>query len=120
MKWTIGKGVIGRAWATQSPQHESFGEAMRDWRNAKRDTDPLAIGEHPGGLDDHEYEMTIEKYYEILAVPIVTENGRIIGVFSMDVVASESRRDTGPRLNIESIRKVMSVTASMFRDQLGN
>lgn len=119
--WTKGKGVIGQVWETAAPRHEYLAPLAAGWTKSRRHTeaDYAALPESDRqGLGWSEFVILAPKYAEVIAVPIVAPTGKLLGVFSMDVVYSERRVPAGPRLDTENVRVMMTTTAGVLRDYL--
>ncbi len=89
--WTMGKGVIGRCWATATDQGVNlaalFGPASdlteRDWL-ARSEEDRL-------GMTYADYQKT-RNHGAVLATPILDRDGDVIGVVSADGPDDAGRR----------------------------
>lgn len=100
VKWTRGKGTIGECWEEnvaklhdRRPTAAQFGGANHpdDWTFSR-----LKHDQHCNFTRD-EFVQMIDKYGEILAVPIVREHaGELIGVLSIDCSASAYPSATSP------------------------
>jgi hypothetical protein len=103
VNWTKGKGAIGECWARNLPVLHDRRAAIVRFGRDHHPTDDLAFSqltrEQHCGLSREEFAQTIDKYGEILAVPIVMEHtGRLIGVLSIDC-----RADAYPDLDSPSV-----------------
>jgi hypothetical protein len=86
IKWTYGKGVVGRCWANGRPEYFEWKPIADRWAG-KDITDEQfeAMRElHKQGLDKQEFMAMVAKYAEIYAVPIRDEFGQFIGCLTFD------------------------------------
>jgi hypothetical protein len=122
VKWTEGKGTIGKCWETGLP-------VLHDRR-------PVAIhhgkGNHPApeqfsqipaadrcGFTHSEFVRTIDKYGEILAVPITAKHtGLLVGVLSIDCLAGAYASSEMTVLRGDEIEEVAGGAAILVRDDV--
>ena len=121
VKWTSGKGVIGKAVRERVP-------AYADWRSLnkryfgtngsklKEETFRKLPQEQRLGLTYGEFQAFLGKYAEVLAVPVVSESGSPIGCISLDVCVS--RASSNPFLDSQKVRDVIDGTAALIRDDV--
>lgn len=87
VKWVAGKGCIGEAWETRR-------QSYKDWRRiaekygeenlTKAQFDRLPAGTR-SGFTYEEFRGIVDKYAEILAVPIMSVHGEtVLGIISID------------------------------------
>lgn len=121
--WTKGKGAIGECWADQVPVlHDRRSAAVMYGRSNYPDQqqyDAMSAKERRG-MTRAEFIQTIDKYGEILAVPVVAQDsGKIIGVVSMDCLASAYEGVDSPSiLGGQDIEAFAVRTARLTRDDL--
>jgi hypothetical protein len=89
--WTKGKGAIGECWANKVPvlhdRRRAAATFGRDHYPSEAEFAQLS-SEERRGMTRSEFVETIDKYGEILAVPIVEQHsGKILGVLSIDCLA---------------------------------
>lgn len=122
VRWTKGKGTIGDCWQTGVA-------ALHDRRpTAKR----YGKGHHPteqefstmsaadrSGFTRTQFIQTIDKYGEILAVPIVKRNtGALLGVLSIDCLASAYAERKTSVLGGAAIEEIAGGAAFTVRDDV--
>lgn len=98
--WSIGKGTIGECWATGEPVlHDRRSTAARYGKGHhpnEQEYAALSEEEHCS-FSLPEFNQTIDKYGEILAVPIVAKHsGEQIGVLSIDCLAEAYAGESSP------------------------
>lgn len=85
--WRRGKGAIGACWATKVVIH-------RDWHDqAKQHSSPTLSADDFGsmgsdvqdGFEHQEFVAIASKYSEVLATPVLSEGGAVLGVISIDI-----------------------------------
>jgi hypothetical protein len=112
--WNKGKGTIGECWRTGiGVLHDRRAVAARYGRHGRYGYPsevqyPSLPVEARSGFTRGEFIQTIDKYGEILAVPVVKDqlSGDLIGVLSIDCLASAYAGREHPVLagiNIEEI-----------------
>ncbi len=119
--WVKGKGVIGEVWETGSLAYENLLPICLTWGRSRRHTEDefrLLPETQRQNFSFHEFGIVASKYAEVIAVPIVRPDGRLIGVFAMDVVFSEHRPDDEGHLDTENVRRIMTETAGILRGEL--
>ncbi len=85
--WTKNKGVLGRCWAEEAPQvvdTSEYDQKFNDSTQAQWDALPY---DERLGLDYGEYRKIVGKYGTVLAFPILTESGKILGCVTLDAPA---------------------------------
>jgi len=119
--WTKGKGVIGQAWEKGRPVHERTSELAKKY-GGKELTDYgwSRVGQAARqGFAREEFETTVHKYAEILAVPIKDENGAVLGVVSMDLAMSTTADLGRTWLDGPEVEEFVSVAAELIAKTLG-
>jgi hypothetical protein len=119
--WVQGKGAIGLAWRDMTPHHVSWIGVVEGSGDG-----PVTEAQF-GALDpDLRYGFTFEefrtvydKYAEVLAVPIVSEDGsRCLGVYAIDVPRDPEGRQRGDELDNETCRVLATECAVVVRNVL--
>jgi hypothetical protein len=85
--WNRGKGAIGRAWRDSRIEYVDWRPIHARWGNGKVKTlaDWARVPEADRyGFDFHEFTNIVDKYAEILAIPML-KNGKVRGVCAIDV-----------------------------------
>lgn len=97
IKWVGSKGAIGKAAATRTPAYCNWVQLSKDLKQ-RTDTDAEILSkiqdEDRFGFSDEELARMARNYYESLAVPILSQDGRnVIGVLAIDVPNRNSLPD---------------------------
>jgi len=122
VRWTKGKGTIGECWQTGI-------KAIHDRRSAAA---RYGRGNHPTGdryegvaaidrcgFTESEFIQTIDKYGEILAVPITEQHsGELIGVLSIDCLLSAYTPAVVTILDGDDIEEIAGGAAFTVRDDV--
>ncbi len=120
VKWTTGKGAIGRALKERRTVHV-------DWtRIAQRHSGEIsekAFDALPAatraGLAFDEFRSIVDKYAEILAVPIFVGE-KCVGVLAIDVPMTVEHSGLGTCLNPQAVREIAESCAAVLSDVLRN
>jgi hypothetical protein len=92
VQWTEGKGTIGQCWSTGVKAfHDRRPVAARYGAGHSPDEAQyrLLTHEEHNGFTLEEFRQTVDKYGEIIAVPIRRDHsGKMVGVLSIDCLAS--------------------------------
>lgn len=114
IKWVGNKGAIGRAVASRAPAYCDWVQLSKELtQGADSDADILAKvkEEDRFGFSDEELARMARNYYESLAVPILSGDGRnVIGVLAIDVPNRNSLPDHEAVLDAE-VKEVAVTTA---------
>jgi len=121
VEWAKGKGAIGQCWETEKEFHLS-------WINiANRYQDKVTLDNYESlvnktakhGLTAKEFNIVLDKYSEILAVPIHNENQKFIGVLSVDIAIDRSKQQTGVQLKGDKdVRSIVATCAKTVADYI--
>ncbi len=125
VRWTKGKGTIGRAWAARTPQHAALIPVVQRW-SAESTEGVVPTPQEYGALPvrartrfTHEEFVGITgKYAEVIAVPILAEGERLIGVFAMDLPMTCTAPGVGMLLAGPDVEAVAIAAASLLGDVL--
>lgn len=122
--WSEGKGAIGEAWRSGVESHVAWADVASRWgRGAIRSEEDFAQVplEDRAGFDWEEFAGIVDKYAEILAVPIMSSDGsKVLGVYAIDVpLDPRDRLQTGRQLNTQAVLAVATACAALLRDVLG-
>lgn len=80
VRWTKGKGIVGRCWERQCDQWADLSMHQSAWAEGEWD----ALSEEDGlGMTAEEFERSAA-YWAIYATPLKDKNDEIIGVVSVD------------------------------------
>jgi hypothetical protein len=85
IRWTQGKGAIGRCWETQSPQFVDLEQHFAKWTNYNASQWSTLSNEQRIGLSHADYLQVKGKYGAVAAVPIVDRHGKYLGCVTADV-----------------------------------
>lgn len=87
VSWTKGKGVIGEAWDTKRSAYKYRRNIARAWAGKQVDEATFAAmpKDTKGKFTREEFVAIVEKYSEVRAVPILGDDGGVLGVLSVDV-----------------------------------
>ena len=88
--WRKGKGAVGSCWKTARAVHRDWHEQARDWSAPELTQDTFDQVMRPDLRDNFEYSEYVAiaaKYSEVLAVPVLSAGGDVVGVISIDVAA---------------------------------
>jgi len=94
--WTPGKGAIGQCVRSRRAVHKNWSPIARRYRHKPPSAAKYASlpAETKSGFTYEEFIGIVEKYAEILAVPIMSEDGaNILGVISIDRPYDPARTD---------------------------
>lgn len=122
--WTVGKGTIGECWKDGVPVlHDRRGVAAQYGRgNYPMDDASFAQldSEQRCGFTRTEFVQTIDKYGEILAVPIkALHTGELIGVLSIDCLAGAYASPSAPSvLTGADIEEIAGGAAFLIREDV--
>lgn len=86
--WNRSKGAIGRAWRDPGIQHVDWRPIQARWGDGKVKTeqDWESVPEADrSGFSLEEFRIVVDKYAEILAIPMLTDSGKCVGVLALDV-----------------------------------
>ncbi|GJN99548.1 hypothetical protein NJB18091_30170 [Mycobacterium marinum] len=120
--WTMGKGAIGKCWETGIPHLEDRRQVAAEHGRGHypNETQFAQLNEEQkSGFTRDEFVQTIDKYGEILAVPIVKESGgrsKMIGVVSIDCLLSAYAGRPDSVLDGVGIEEIAGGAASVVRD----
>lgn len=118
VKWTKGKGAVGTCWETARTVH-------RDWHVQRTQySDPaLAAQDFAGipaelrdGFGHKEFVAISDKYSEVLAVPVLSVEGSIVGVVSIDVAGRAGL--AANILDTDEVKAQADVAVTLVRDDL--
>lgn len=125
VRWTKGKGTIGRAWASRTPQHAVLTPVARQWGADSPQgavPTPQEYGEIPSRartrFTHEEFVGIAGKYAEVIAVPILAEGEHLIGVFAMDLPMTSTAPGLGTLLAGPDVEAVAIAAASLLGDVL--
>lgn len=114
IKWVGNKGAIGKAAASRAPAYCDWVQLSKELtQRAESDADVLAKAreEDRFGFSDEELVRMARNYYESLAVPVLSEDGRnVIGVLAIDVPNRNSLPDHEAVLDAD-VKEVAVTTA---------
>ena len=101
VKWTRGKGAIGQCWERQMAVWVDRRETIAQFGEGKYPADDAAFSQlAPAqrlGFTRVEFRQLIDRYGEILAVPIVGKySGKFLGVLSLDCRAEGYPKSDSP------------------------
>lgn len=117
--WAPGKGAVGKCWKREV-------QIYRNWSRQNEHDPQLLSAEQFRDLDDEvrdgfdykEFLRLANKYREVLAVPLLSESGAMMGVISIDVVRG-ARADEGV-LGSDEVSGPVHASASIIRDDLAH
>lgn len=115
IRWTKGKGVIGRCWETRSPQYEDLSVHFAPYLDcAKEQWDALPAGTR-FGLSFSDFQTQKGKYGIVAAVPMVDRKDKYIGCVTADMPPQVA----GGKLPIrEELLKSLAGTARLVAEVL--
>lgn len=118
--WTPGKGAIGRCWKQRRKVHSDWLAVAEKYGG--RELTAAQFAKIPpatrDGFNLSEFVGIVDKYAEILAVPVLSHLGEIVGVISIDVAA---KADLGRKiLNFQDVEDCATGAAVLVRDDLGS
>jgi len=122
--WTIGKGTIGECWRDGVPVLHDRRQVAARYGRGSYPADDLAYSaltqSDRCGFTRDEFVQTIDKYGEILAVPInARHSGDMIGVLSVDCLASSYEGPAAPSvLAGGDIEEIAGGAAWLIRDDV--
>lgn len=122
--WTRGKGAIGACWEKNIPVLVDRRPVSALYGRPRHPTETqfdALTEEERRGFTYSEFIQTIDKYGEILAVPIVAKNsGEQIGVLSIDCLAeSYADQHAPPILSGKEIEAFAGRAAKLVREDVG-
>lgn len=118
VRWTKGKGAVGSCWETARMVH-------RPWRTQRAEySSPSLTAEEfsriptdeQDGFEHREFVAIADKYSEVLAAPVLSEVGAIVGVVSVDVAA---RAGVFKDILKDGVEAQIDAAATLIRDDLG-
>ena len=115
VKWTKGKGVIGRCWATRTPKVmdlETYFSPYKDYDKLRWNRLDADIR---FGLTYEEFEHLNGKYGVVMAVPIVDSKDKYVGCVSIDTPISDGVDET---LREAEARASLAQTARLELDPI--
>jgi hypothetical protein len=117
--WTSGKGAIGRAWQERRPVHcpwRPIADALGNKPISEAEFSALTA-EQTWGFTRDEFIGIVDKYAEVLAVPILSElGGSVLGVLSLDVPKRLGLTDL--ILDSDDAEAVATAAVALIRDDL--
>lgn len=122
--WTIGKGTIGECWKDGVPVLHDRRQVAAQYGRGNYPADEQAFSmltdAERCGFTRDEFVQTIDKYGEILAVPVKARHaGDLIGVLSIDCLASSYVSPTAPSvLHGGDIEEIAGGAAWLIRDDV--
>ncbi|KRD07782.1 hypothetical protein ASE48_10115 [Mycobacterium sp. Root265] len=125
VRWTKGKGAIGVCWQSNVAVHHDRRADAATWgKNGQYPSEAQFADlqdDQKRGMNREEFIQTIDKYGEILAVPMVTPHkGEQLGVLSVDCLATAyAGPDSQSILQGEDIEAIAVRTARLTRDDVG-
>ncbi|TIC78819.1 hypothetical protein [Nocardioides sp. GY 10127] len=115
---TRSKGAVGECWATSRTIHRPWRQQAVQHSGAsmtRQQFDQLSAHLRDG-FEYAEYLRIAHKYSEVLAVPVLSEAGDLVGVLSLDLaMGANVQRDV---LSTSAVDGIASVTATIVRDDL--
>lgn len=114
--WEKDKGAVGKCWATSREAHCDWHEqAANHSASALSLADFKAIPEKlRDGFTHQEFVAIAQKYSEILAVPVLSDAGVVVGVISVDIAT----RAQEPRTVLKSMGDAADAAAVIIRKDL--
>lgn len=113
IKWKGAKGAIGLAAATREIVHCDWVIASTDF-NAGKDYVDLLPEAQRFGFSDDELRKMVGNYYESLATPITSEDGRkLLGILAIDIPNRSELRREHAVLGDRDVREALTVPAAM-------
>lgn len=115
VSWTDGKGVIGRCWKNKRIEHEDLSAKTELYGGRDITDDEWASMDaaQKNGFSKEEFVEMVGKYSEILAIPLRSTSGGVIGCVAFD------RRWEGVRtpsvLNTPAVRDIGEVAAGVLQ-----
>jgi hypothetical protein len=122
VEWTVGKGAIGKCWQSGVPQLDDRRHVAAEHGKGHYPDEAQFAQLNPeqtSGFNRDEFIQTIDKYGEILAVPIVKESGgksKMVGVLSIDCLLSAYSQHPDSILGGEGMEEIAGGAASVVRD----
>jgi hypothetical protein len=101
LSWTKGKGAIGKCWEERQPVLLDRRATIAQFGEGKHPTDDAAFSrlttDQRAGFSREEFNQMIDRYGEILAVPVVAKySGEFLGVLSIDCRAEAYPKPDSP------------------------
>lgn len=118
--WTKAKGAIGQAWAGHAQVHTDWTQVIQVWNASTRDEAAFISldAQYRTGLNFDEFRVIVDKYGEILATPILEENGgRCFGVVAVEL--PHTVPNVGTLLDTSTVRETTAQTAALLRGVVG-
>ena len=86
VRFTAGKGIVGKCWADKRPTYIDWQPVARKWGGRDISDDEFAKirEETRAGFSRSDFVALVDKYAEIHAVPVVREDGQFVGVLALD------------------------------------
>lgn len=113
-----GKAAVGECWATARVVHQPWLKQLRDHSSASLSESEFAQMDAglKVGLTHREFVAIAHKYSEVLAVPVLSVAGAVIGVLSVDILGKAGRTDL--LLNTDAVVAQAETTAKFVGDDL--
>ncbi|MDK3255752.1 hypothetical protein [Blastococcus capsensis] len=118
VKWTKGKGVIGEAWDTKRSAYKYRRSIAKAWAGKQVDEKQFASmpKDTKGRFTREEFVAIVEKYGEVRAVPILGDDGAVLGVLSVDVAMDAPQ---GKYLDDKQVDTAISAACALVRGDVG-
>lgn len=118
VRWTKGKGTVGACWETGRAAYR-YRRSVAE-RYGTRDLSPAEYAQLrdnvKSGFTREEFLSMVNKYAEVLAVPIKSDQGELIGVLSVDLTADAP---AGPQyLSGNAVERTVGETIGLMRDDI--
>ncbi|OBK87636.1 hypothetical protein A5648_02445 [Mycolicibacter sinensis] len=109
VKWTMGKGCVGRAWKSKNEDYKWWTTA--ELEEQKKDSEAGRRGREE--MTDSERAALAGKYCEVRAAAIISSAGKVVGVLSVDRPAVHKEGKTKV-LASDTAKKMTAMTASLL------
>lgn len=101
VRWTRGKGAVGQCWDTGRPVHRDWRPNLQEYSHVELTREDFERIPEDGrdGFTYEEFRAMAAKYREVLAHPILSEAGEMLGVISVDLTGSTTRSSLVLKMN---------------------
>lgn len=115
--WTRGKGAIGRCWETEKRHYVYWLGIAARYGNAELDEASFRRirQKTTQRMTLREFRAIVDKYAEILTVPMKQEDGKVVGVVSVDLARGGRTASMGRALDDRDVENIVTTAVAVVQ-----
>lgn len=116
VSWRSNKGAVGTCWSTHNAIHRDWHKQLKQWKPDLTEGDYASIPRADrDGFTYQEFQRIGGKYSEVMAFPVLSEGGAMLGVISVDIAA---KAGLSTRVLTDHLEGIVAATCNMIAEDI--